>query len=527
MDSKDRLLASAARTQWAFIGVRHHHGIDIPLFSLHSQTSCGIGEYTDLLPLIPWCRSLGMDVIQLLPLNDTGVDTSPYSAHSATALNPLHLGLSQLPYLDECPELCPQLEELRELNKLQRINYARVNIGRNRFLNDYYKKVGEKIQKNPEYHAFIEENPWVEKYALYKALKVANHHVKWQEWESELVSPTQEQVTYLIKKYRKEIEYHIVLQFLCFKQMVEVKAAADAHGVFLKGDLPILINRDSADVWLERRLFQMHYSAGSPPDMYSAVGQNWGFPIYDWRQIEYEHFLWWKQRLSFASHFYHIYRLDHVVGLFRIWSIPLGHESQAGAFIPSDFMAGLVQGSHILSSLLRATPMLPIGEDLGTVPAEVRQCLSILGICGTKVMRWERYWNESRQFIPYNQYPLESMTTVSTHDSETLEMWWRKNPCEAHDFARFKGWDYEPLLSRARHQEILRDSHHTNSLFHINLLQEYLFLVADMTWPDPNDERLNVPGLILETNWAYRFRPSVEEMINSDELKKAIQTTIR
>ena len=176
--------------------------------------------------------------------------------------------------------------------------------------------------------------------------------------------------------------------------------------------------------------------------------------------------------------------------------------------------------------MLNASEMLPIGEDLGVVPPEVRTCLSSLGICGTRVMRWQRRWDEDGQFIAPQDYPIDSMTTVSTHDSETLQHWWKAYPIEAQLFANFKGWSYQPLLSHDHHREILWDSHHTSSLFHINLIQEYLALIPGLSWPTPEEERINIPGLISDRNWTYRLKLPLEELIQQKSLTHLMKELI-
>jgi 4-alpha-glucanotransferase len=173
--------------------------------------------------------------------------------------------------------------------------------------------------------------------------------------------------------------------------------------------------------------------------------------------------------------------------------------------------------------MLNASPMLPIAEDLGTVPLAVRRTLMELGICGTKVMRWERHWDQDGAFIPIQNYPELSMTCVSTHDSETLQIWWKERKDEAEKYAQFKGWEYTPELLNPQRKHILWDSHHTTSLFHINLLQEYFAIFPELVWSDPQDERINIPGKILPTNWTYRFRPSVEEFTTHADLESAMK----
>lgn len=517
------LLQTPAKRQWEKYGIQQYHGIVLPLFSLHSSQSCGVGEFPDLLTMISWCNEIGLNVIQLLPLNDPGNDSSPYSAISAFALNPIHLGLMYLPFLEQCPNLAPMLPAMQQLNTTQRVDYAKVYIQKRQFLQEYYRVVGSRITTSPEYQYFLHHNPWLTEYALFKILKIEHNWQSWELWDDEIKNITDKTFQHLLKKYESEVSFYLFVQYLCFQQLQFIKKFAEAKGVLIKGDIPILISRESADVWRHRSLFHLEFSAGAPPDMYSAEGQNWGFPTYNWDAMEKEGYKWWKQRLSVASHFYHLYRIDHIVGFFRIWAKPIENTEARGAFIPDHPEQWIAQGERLLRMMLESCPMLPIGEDLGVVPPEVRQCLLSLGICGTKVLRWERKWNEDRRFTNFQEYLPASMTTVSTHDSDTLQLWWENSPKEARDFADFKGWIYTFELSKPHHQEILWDSHHTSSLFHINLLQEYLALIPGMTWPNPDDERINIPGVISDRNWTYRFRPSVEEIAMSIPLSKIMQ----
>lgn len=523
---KAYLSHTAAAKQWELIGIKRHHGVNLPLFSLWSEQSCGIGEYPDLLPLLPWCQEIGMDVIQLLPLNDNGPDASPYSAISAFALNPLHLGISTLPGVTEDPLLMKQIETLRQLNHQKRVNYQAVTSGKGHFLLDYYHRFGAEFVKTRDFQEFIQKQPWLEGYALFKTLKMQNRWYSWEFWNPKVRNISLETRQGLLQENRRSIDYHIFVQYLCFQQLEKVKQEAEKHGVFIKGDIPILINRESADVWLNRGLFLMNYSAGAPPDMYNKEGQKWGFPLYNWETIKKEHYRWWIDRLDTAARFYHLYRLDHIVGFFRIWGIPLDEPAKMGTFIPENQTQWIPQGKHTMEIMLKNCMMLPIGEDLGTVPPEVRACLHSLGICGTKVMRWERNWNTDRSFIKPQNYPFDSMTTLSTHDSETLLQWWKKCPEEAKDYAHSLGWEYNAVLSHEHHLNILKDSHDSKSLFHINLLQEYLALIPGMTWPNLEEERINIPGIISDKNWTYRFRPQLEEIIQSEPLKNLIKNIL-
>lgn len=517
---KETLLHSLAGEQWRRIGIRHHHGINLPLFSLHSQKSSGIGEYPDLIPMIKYLHDVGFDVLQLLPLNDLGNSTSPYTAISAFALNPIHLGLHDLPYLETLPELQKRLPTLHELNKSPRVDYPAVYQAKESFLRDYINQVADKLRQLEDYQYFLAtQKDWLEPFAYFKALKIKNQWSSWQTWEaSELSDPA----------IRPQAEFHMLIQYLCFLQMKEVKSVAAAHGVLLKGDIPILIDRESADVWHNRSLFLFDRTAGAPPDMYSVEGQNWGCPIYNWEMLAQEDYLWWRRRLEVASAFYDLYRIDHIVGFFRIWAIPQGRLGHEGSFVPEDPALWIAHGRRILEVMLQAAPMLPLGEDLGQVPPEVRVCLKELGICGTKVMRWERAWHDPGQpYIGFDQYPAESLTTVSTHDSDTLQGWWQNDVENAQAFSKFMKWDYPSSLTQSQLRKLLEISHHTSSLFHINLLNEYLACIPGMHSEDPKEERINIPGLVSPINWSYRFKPSVEQLVDSIPLRELMREVLK
>lgn len=434
---------------WKKIGFRPHHGIVVPLFSIHTKNSHGIGEFLDLIPLIDFCNKIGFDTIQLLPINDSGDDPSPYSILSSISLNPVYISLTPLGINEP---------ELKKLNLTRRVDYAKVKEKKIALLYDFYKS------------------------------------------------------------QKRDVDFNTFLQDLAFNQMKQVRDYASLKGCFLKGDLPILVSPYSVDVQANPQLFNHDLVAGAPPDMYNQLGQNWGFPTINWDKMRAENFAWWKHRLNTASNLYHIYRIDHVVGLFRIWAIPKGKKATEGHFIPMDRHLWEAQGKEILSMMLNASSMLPIAEDLGTIPEEVPRTLREFGICGTKVIRWERRWHQDKEYIPLNEYEPFSLTTVSTHDSETLQQWWKNQPEEARLFAKMMHWQYEPTLSEEQRFNLLYQAHHSPSFFHINLLQEYLAVFPHLVSQNPDDERINIPGEILQSNWSYRFKPSLEEINECEPL---------
>jgi 4-alpha-glucanotransferase len=483
--------------QWEKIGKKPHHGIALPISSIRSNNSSGIGEFLDLIPLIHFCKQIHFDTIQLLPLNDTGTDTSPYNAVSSCALDPIYLSLKYL-QIDNT--------SFQEFNEAPRVCLHEVKQKKLSLLYPYFQKHFSNIAKSKEYLEFIEEEKeWLIPYAQFKALSNEYQNVHWQDFPK-------------IKHEPKDVEFYLCLQFLCFEQMKMVHTHATKQGCFIKGDLPILIGSNSADVWMSPHLFIQDLVAGAPPDYYNRMGQKWPFPILDREALRRDHFSWWKRRLKVASKLYHIYRIDHVVGLFRIWAIEQNKDARDGHFIPEDSSLWEFFGREMLEMMIESSRMLPIAEDLGTIPPIVPQILQELGVCGTKVIRWERRWNDGKEFIPLNEYPPFSLTTVSTHDSDTLTLWWKNSPEEARVLANSKQWTYDPILSQKQRLELLFDAHHSSSFFHVNLLQEYLALFPELIAENPEDERINTPGVVLPTNWTYRFKPTIEEMLQNKQL---------
>lgn len=481
---------------WRPIGLKPHHGICLPLSALRTQDSCGIGDFSDLIPLIDWCKTLKLDTIQLLPLNDSGADSSPYNPLSSCALDPIYLSLAVL----GLPHDSPFTQHISR----QEVLHKKLSL-----LRPLFTETFPTLKTTPRYQAFLQQNPWLESYSHFKALKDTFGGKNWIHWPTK-TSPVP----------RSAIDFYSFLQFHCFDQMEKARAHATSQGIFLQGDIPILLSPDSADVWTHPELFHLDLAAGAPPDAYNQLGQKWGFPLFNWDAIKQTNYAWLSQRLKVAERLFHIYRIDHVVGFFRIWGIPKDKEPAAGSFYPPNPVIWASHGKELLETMLDATSLLPIAEDLGTIPPEVPLVLKELGICGTKVMRWQK---QDNRFIPFSSYEPLSMTTVSTPDLPPLDLWWRKYPAEAVPFAAFMQWTYHPILTHAQHFDILRASHRTSSLFHINPLQEYLALFPTLVWPNPEDERINTPGTLRPANWTYRFRPSLEEMAAHKGLREAFE----
>jgi 4-alpha-glucanotransferase len=261
--------------------------------------------------------------------------------------------------------------------------------------------------------------------------------------------------------------------------------------------------------------------------MFTPLGQNWGFPIYHWDVLNQNNFDWWKIRLSIAAEFYDIFRIDHIIGFYRIWAIKKGSKATEGSFFPPNETDATAQGEFLLSTLLSFTNMFPIGEDLGLFIDHIRRSLYRLAIPGTKIPRWERHYDSDNSFIAYKDYPVFSLTTLSTHDTETLSEWWSLFPNDAKQFAQNFGLTYEETLRPELRLRILNDAHHSNSYFHINLLSEYLALDPNYVAQNPKEERINIPGTLLSSNWCHRYIPRLETILSDFPFLQKMKSLIR
>lgn len=320
-------------------------GIVLPLGSLRTARSGGVGEYPDLTVLGDLCVRCGLSFIQLLPVNDTGFQSSPYSALSAFALHPLYLRLADLPeaadFQSDIRALAARFEGER------RFPYPEILSAKLSLLRRIFDASAPAIRKDPTLAAWIGANPWVREYAVFLGLKEENGGKSWKDWPA-LRDPSAGDVEALWEEpgRRDGRLFHAWVQMRCEEQFLAVSRALADRGVALKGDLPILMNDDSADVWAHRSWFRTDRIAGAPPDMFSELGQNWGFPIYDWEALAREDFAFWKGRLRQAEKFYGAYRIDHVLGFFRIWALPEREESgYSGAFEPGASLSRAELGS--------------------------------------------------------------------------------------------------------------------------------------------------------------------------------------
>ena len=312
-------------------------GVAVPVFSLRTEDSFGVGEFHDIKKLVDWAVTTGQNVIQLLPINDTTMtltwqDSYPYNANSSFALHPQFIHLPDAGVRSD--KAYRALKE--ELNALPKVDYERVNGEKLRLLRAVFAGKGEAVLASREYVAFVDENAyWLLPYAAFCVLRDLNGTADFSKWPG-YAKFTRKKVDLLIAEHREAVDFYCWLQFLLDGQLRDAVAYAHRHGVVLKGDLPIGVSRTSADAWTFPTLFNLDSQAGAPPDAFAADGQNWGFPTYNWDRMEEDGFAWWKNRLKKMSAYFDAFRIDHILGFFRIWEIPVPYKSGLmGHFSPA------------------------------------------------------------------------------------------------------------------------------------------------------------------------------------------------
>ncbi len=494
---------------------RRAAGVAVPLFSLRGAADLGGGDIFDLIPFIDWLARWHQGVVQLLPINEGAPgEASPYSALSAFAIDPSYLAAARVVEIEHSAAAQRWLRTAPVRRKRERLEQAPqreraaacgftlrlLEFGFAEFV------AHADAQRQARFDAFCARQAWwLEDYALFRAIKERRHFSSWESWPERLRARQPAALAEARLQLGARVRFAQYLQWLAAEQWAHVRAHAQRRGVLLMGDLPFVCGRDSADVWAHRELFDLSSSAGAPPDAFSPTGQAWGLPLYDWDALRHSGFEWWRQRVRHARELYDLFRIDHVVGLYRTYAIPVADGGTAG-FVPRDQPAQLAQGHDLMTAIVaEAAPAGVVAEDLGTVPDWVRHDLTTLGIPGYRVFRWER---QDHSFIEPRTYPALSVATTGTHDTDTLVAWWDElDAPEREAIYRLLDLDSSvttqhsplPLLPLL---EILYAAGSSLTLLPIQDL---------FGWP----ERINVPATISADNWSYRLPVTIDRL---DEL---------
>jgi 4-alpha-glucanotransferase len=514
---------------------RRRVGLLIPLFSCPTSASWGIGDIGDLRPLSAWLARAGQRVLQLLPLNEMASgQQSPYSAISAMAIDPIYIRVSDVPEFTRAGgERILSASEHADLDRARRsprVDYAVVRrlkehaLGAafDRFYADEWRAGTARADA---FKAFLSGQVWwLDDYAVFRALHAREGNRAWTEWPEPLRERDAAALAQVRRELAREILFYQYLQWIADTQWHDARDAVRANGVELFGDLPFMVDGDSADVWARQDEFRLDASVGVPPDAFSATGQDWGMPPYRWDVIAERDFRWLRDRARRSAALYDGYRVDHLVGFYRTYWRP--RAGGAPAFSPEREEAQLELGERILD-LFREPGSQIIAEDLGTVPDFVRASLARLDVPGFRVLRWERHWDTKGQPFrdPATEYPAVSVATSGTHDTEPLSVWWETEDAEVREKVNeiptvTKISNGDGILERP-YNPVVRD-----------VLLEALFASASdlvlLAIPDVFgwDVRINEPATVSDANWTYRL-PWPVDRLDAEPAARERQQTLR
>lgn len=507
-------------------------GLVIPLFSCPSSSSWGIGDIGDLAAATGWLAGAGQRVLQLLPLNEMATaQHSPYSALSAMAIDPIFIRVPAVPDFAALggERSLPDMERaaLDEARRARRVDYAAVRRLKQAALTaafDWFLEAewSRDTDRARLFKAFVSDQGWwVSNYALFRAIHAREANRPWTDWPEPLRRRDRNALEATHRElWREELHYQY-LQWVAATQWLEARRAATANHVELFGDLPFMVDTDSADVWACPDQFRLDASVGAPPDAFSATGQDWGLPVCRWDVMAADGFRWLRNRARRSADLYDGYRVDHLVGFYRTYSRP--RDGGAPYFTPDGETRQRELGELILR-IFRESGCEIVAEDLGTVPDFVRASLARRGVPGVRVLRWERFWNQKGQpFCDPADYPARSVATSATHDTEPLAVWW-----ETADADERLGVNALPIVQRltkgagvldAPYRPVVRDTL-LEALFESGAELVLLPVQDIFGWRD----RINEPATVTDANWTFRLPWPVDRLDEVEEARERQET---
>ena len=564
-------------------------GMVIPIFSLRSKGSFGVGDFGDLKMMVDWANKTNMRVIQVLPINDTNMtgtwqDSYPYNSISIYALHPQYTDFRQLPEIKD-EKLKNKFEQLRqELNALPQIDYERMFAAKMDYLHILFDQEWKRVKATKDYKQFFDDNKdWLVPYAQFCVNRDKYGTADFNQWPKES------------SKFKvqssKSLDFWYFVQYNLDKQMQSAHEYARQHRVILKGDIPIGISRDGVEAWVEPKYFNLNGQAGAPPDPFSADGQNWGFPTYNWDEMLKDDCAWWVRRFRKMAQYFDAYRIDHVLGFFRIWEIPVPEKSGLmGQFSPAlglskeeieaygvNFNDGLFLVDHKrndrwhpriavqyqqayeeldegqkynfnrlyndyfyrrnnqfwyqeamkkLPRLTQATRMLVCAEDLGMVPDCVPWVMKELRILSLEIQSMPK--DDKVRFGHLSQNPYLSVCTISTHDMPTLRQWWDEDKERTQEYFNtmlYRGGNAPHPLPGWLAKDIVSRHLTSPSMLCLLSLQDWLSIDEKLRLPDQNAERINIPANPRHY-WRYRMHLTIEDLMQADSFNEEIKTLI-
>ena len=564
-------------------------GTVVPIFSLRSEGSFGVGDFGDLKLMIDWVAKTQQRILQVLPINDTNIthtwqDSYPYNSISIYALHPQYTDLRQLPEIKD-EKRKAHFEQLRqELNALPQIDYERMFSAKMDYLRELFAQEWATTKRRASYKEFFEQNKeWLQPYAAFCVNRDKYGTADFSKWPKES------------SKFKvqssKEHDFWCYVQYNLDQQMRAAHDYARKHRVVLKGDIPIGISRDGVEAWVEPKYFNLNGQAGAPPDPFSADGQNWGFPTYNWDEMLKDGCQWWVRRFRKMAEYFDAYRIDHVLGFFRIWEIPVPEKSGLeGQFSPA---LGLsreeIEGYGIyghddlflvdhkrndrwhpriavqyqepyqkldegekhnfnrlyndyfyrrnnqfwyqeamkkLPRLTQATRMLVCAEDLGMVPDCVPWVMNELRILSLEIQTMPK--DPTIRFGKLKRNPYRSVCTFSTHDMPTLRQWWDEDEEQTQAYyneSLRRGGTAPHPLPGWLAKDIVSRQLTSPSMLCLLSLQDWLSIDERLRLPDQNAERIHIPANPRHY-WRYRMHLTIEQLMKEDDFNETVKTLI-
>jgi 4-alpha-glucanotransferase len=537
--SRERILLARRDGREAETARGRVAGVTVPLFSLRTADSWGIGEIGDLPAFGAWMKEAGIRLVQLLPLGEiAGGETSPYAALSAFGIDPMYISLGLVPDLGDDVSAAPADTLLARAKNTQRVDYASVRAVKQPALRVAFERFyeGEILAATPRaaaFRAFAQQNEgWLASFTLFRALKDAHGGVPWWELPEPLADREPKALAQAKVGLLREIQYHAYLQWLAHAQWYDARARLRAIGVELMGDLPFMVGRDSADVWAQKGEFRDDATVGAPPDAFDDEGQDWGLPPYDWRVMRADDFAWLRRRCRYTASLYDRFRIDHLVGFYRTYMrdkmrrvTPEGKLAE-GVFDPAEEDQQRSHGEAVVRAMMEAASeggASIVGEDLGVIPPFVRTSLPKLGVPGYKVIIWEKDQVDGADvFRDPAGFPRRSVACYGTHDTAPMAAWWEGlGDAERDAVKELPGCGPEAAALGARFTSAVHKAL-------VDLLAGagsdlVLFLLQDILG---SKDRINTPATVGAHNWTYRLPATIAEL-RADPGVRAVTEMVR